>query len=65
MAGDAVGDYEAARSNGVYYYPILVRHEKESWTEFKEQAVDKLISGTYGGAYQEEKVKAFLDNLNG
>jgi phosphoglycolate phosphatase-like HAD superfamily hydrolase len=63
MAGDAVGDYEAARSNGVYYYPILVRHEKESWSEFKEQAVDHLINGTYGGAYQDEKVKAFLDNL--
>lgn len=63
MTGDAPGDYDAAKKNGVYYYPILVRHEKESWEEFKETAVGKLLDGSYGGAYQEEKVQAFLDNL--
>lgn len=63
MAGDAVGDYEAAKSNGVYYYPILVRHEKESWAEFKDTAVTKLTEGNYGGAYQQEKLDAFMDNL--
>ncbi len=64
MTGDAPGDYDAATKNGVYYYPILVKHEKESWVEFLETAVDKLISGAYGGAYQEEKVAAFLKNLS-
>ena len=63
MTGDAPGDYDAAKKNGVYYYPILVRHEKESWEEFRETAVGKLLDGSYGGAYQEEKVQAFLDNL--
>ena len=65
MTGDAPGDYDAAKKNGVFYYPILVRHEKESWDEFCETAVPHLLDGTYGGAYQEEKVKAFLDNLGG
>lgn len=63
MTGDAPGDLDAARANGVYYYPILVRREGESWQEFRSTAVDKLVSGAYGGAYQQEKVEAFLDNL--
>lgn len=63
MAGDAVGDYEAAKKNDVYYYPILVRHEKESWFEFRETAVSKLITGNFGGAYQQEKLDAFMNNL--
>ncbi len=63
MAGDAVGDYEAAKKNDVYYYPILVRHEKESWTEFRETAVSKLVEGNFGGAYQQEKLDAFMNNL--
>lgn len=63
MTGDAAGDYEAAKSNGVFFYPILVRHEQESWQEFKEKAVSKLIDGNYGETYQKEKTDAFMDNL--
>lgn len=63
MTGDAVGDYDAAQKNGVYYYPILVRHEKESWQEFREAAVDRLIAGSYGGDYQQARVDAFMENL--
>ena len=51
---------DAAKSNGVYYYPILVRHEGKSWAEFRETAVDKLTGGICGGAYQ---LETFLDNL--
>lgn len=63
MVGDAPGDKDAAKKNGVYYYPILVRREKESWEEFVTTAVGKLVDGTYGGEYQEKKEKEFLDNL--
>ncbi len=63
MCGDAPGDMDAAEKNGVFYYPILVRHEKESWKEFQDKAVDKLLDGTYGGDYQQKKTEAFLDNL--
>lgn len=63
MTGDAVGDFDAAEKNDVFYYPIRVRHEKESWVEFKEKAVDNLINGNYGGIYQEAQIQAFLDNL--
>lgn len=63
MCGDAPGDMDAAEQNGVFFYPILVRHEKESWKEFREAAVEKLLDGTYGGGYQQKKTEAFLDNL--
>lgn len=63
MCGDAPGDLDAAQRNGVFYYPILVRREKESWEEFREKAVNKLLEGSYGGSYQQEKIEAFLDNL--
>lgn len=63
MTGDAVGDYEAAKKNGVFYYPIRVRHEKESWEEFKSEAVDRLTKGTYAGEYQQKQINAFMDNL--
>jgi len=63
MVGDAPGDKDAAKKNGVYYYPILVKHEKESWDEFVEVAVGKLQDNAYGGAYQEEKETEFLNNL--
>lgn len=63
MTGDAPGDCKAALKNGVFYYPILVRRETESWKEFADTAVIKLMEGTYGGEYQEAKIKAFEDNL--
>lgn len=63
MTGDAVGDYEAAKKNGVFYYPIRVRHEKESWEEFKAEAVSRLTSGSFAGEYQQKQITAFMDNL--
>lgn len=63
MCGDAPGDMDAAEKNGVFYYPILVRHEKESWAEFVSEAFPRFMAGTYGGEYQEEKRRQFLENL--
>lgn len=63
MTGDAPGDLDAAKKNDVFYYPILVRKEKQSWDEFKETAVSKLLNGEYGGEYQKLKTEQFLTNL--
>ena len=63
MTGDAPGDYDAAKKNDVFYYPILVRHEKESWDEFRTVAISKLTSGEYGGEYHQQKIEEFLNNL--
>lgn len=63
MTGDASGDYEAASKNGVFFYPILVRHENESWEEFRNEGALRLFDGSYEGAYQEKKIAEFMDNL--
>lgn len=65
MCGDAVGDLEAAEKNGVYFYPVLVRHEDNSWEEFVTDALPHLLAGTYRGRYQQELIEKFLNNLNG
>ena len=62
MVGDAPGDKAAAEKNGVWFYPILVRHEAESWAELVSTALARLTSGAYapyGGALAEK----FLANL--
>ncbi len=64
MTGDALGDYEAAKKNGVHYYPILVKHEKASWSEFINEAVPRLKEKTYAGQYQHKKVDEFMKNLS-
>lgn len=64
MCGDAPGDLDAAKVNGVYYYPIKVNLEKESWIEFIEKGFNKLLDDTYKGNYQEEKNNEFIKNLS-
>lgn len=62
MCGDAPGDQAAAQKNGVAYYPILVRHETESWAGFGG-ALKTLETGGYAGAYQAARDAAFIENL--
>ena len=64
MVGDAPGDCDAAEKNNVYYYPILVNHEKESWEEAINIAFGKLQEGRYA-EYEVQKKKEFLANLGG
>ena len=64
MIGDAPGDCDAAEKNGVFYYPILVNHEKESWDEAVGVAFANLQFGAYAD-YGLQKKQAFLSNLGG
>ena len=64
MVGDAPGDCDAAEKNGVYYYPILVNHEKASWDEAIATAFIKLQDGEYA-EYEVQKKQDFLKNLGG
>lgn len=63
MCGDAPGDLQSAKSNEVNYYPILVKKEKESWQEFIDVAVDRLLNNSYAGVYQDLKISEFYKNL--
>lgn len=63
MVGDAPGDRDAAQKNGVLYYPILVKREKESWEHILAEALDKFLDNTYDGEYQQDMLKRFEENL--
>lgn len=64
MVGDAPGDCEAAEQNGVWFYPILVNWEEESWDAFRTEALSTFQDGNYG-ACQDEKKQVFVENLGG
>ena len=63
MVGDAMGDLDAAKQNGVYYFPILPGKEKESWQELVGEGLKRLENGTYRGEYQEKKIREFMENF--
>ncbi len=64
MVGDAPGDYEAAEESGVWFYPILVNWEEESWMEFVEKALTMFSNNDYSTC-QAEKKQVFVENLGG
>ncbi len=63
MVGDAPGDLAAAEKNNVFFYPILVGKEKFSWDRFKNEALGKLLDGSYAGKYQQMLIDEFNNNL--
>jgi hypothetical protein len=63
MVGDAPGDLDAALANGVWFYPIVVRKEGESWQKLKDEAYPRLLSGKFDEAYQRELLVAFNEAL--
>jgi len=59
MIGDAPGDYSAAKSNGVLFYPVNPGKEDASWKRFYEESLNKFFDGTYAGDYEKELIKEF------
>lgn len=63
MVGDAPGDLQAAETNGVLYYPILVGKEGFSWQRLADEALAKFQEGTFRGEYQQKLIDEFNANL--
>lgn len=63
MIGDALGDLNAAKENGVLFYPIIPNEGNESWKRFCEEAIDKFINGDYEGCYEDKMLCEFRDIL--
>lgn len=57
--GDALGDMNAARENGVGFYPVIPGYEEESWKRFYEEALDKFLNGEYAGGYEDKLIDEF------
>lgn len=62
MVGDAPGDKSAAEKNGVWFYPILVRHEAESWRELASEGLERFRQDDFD-PYAETKGQQFEQNL--
>ncbi len=63
MIGDAPGDLQAARANGVPFFPVVPHREAASWRRFADEALDRFLSGTYTGAYVEAVTAEFEARL--
>jgi len=63
MIGDAKGDLDAAKSNGVLFYPIIPGKEDKSWERFLNEGIEKIVIGTYTGTYEESLLKVFRKSL--
>lgn len=63
MVGDASGDQKAAETNGVFFYPILVKHEAESWLKLNGEALNLFKEGKADGEYQKSLIKKFYENF--
>ena len=62
MIGDAPGDMSAAEANGVFFFPVLVGKEKESWDELGE--VLKAFTTTGLDSKLQKQLKAkFIQHL--
>ena len=64
MVGDAPGDRGAAEANGVWFYPILVTREYESWRELPG-IVKRLAGNAFGRDDQKWLLEEFVNNLQG
>ena len=65
MVGDAMGDAQAAAANGVAFVPVLPGREAESWRRLQEEALPKLLHGTFSPEYQNELIAALRSALHG
>jgi phosphoglycolate phosphatase-like HAD superfamily hydrolase len=63
MIGDAPGDYKAAKSNEVLFFPIVPHREEESWKELFEEGLDRFFTGKFAGEYEKKKFAEFDASL--
>ncbi len=63
MVGDAPGDLAAAQSAGVFFFPILVKKEKDSWEKFCKEGLERLLTDNFASEYQEQLIREFQENL--
>lgn len=63
MIGDAEGDLEAAKDNGVLFFPVIPGHEVHSWKRLLNEALPRFVNGTYSGSYENALIAEFKNTL--
>lgn len=64
MLGDALGDYNAARSANIRFYPIIPGREEQSWLRFEEKYEEIFFSGRYDENCEKELMQEFYEALH-
>ncbi|MDO4635882.1 MAG: HAD hydrolase-like protein [Streptococcus sp.] len=64
MIGDSPGDLDAANSNDVLFYPILVNDEEKSWDNLLNIELKFILNGEYFKKRQNILVEQFWKNLS-
>jgi phosphoglycolate phosphatase-like HAD superfamily hydrolase len=59
MVGDAPGDYSAAVANHALFFPINPGGEEASWRKFCDEGIDRFLSRTFAGDYQQQLLDEF------
>lgn len=63
MIGDAKGDLDASKSNGILFYPIIPGYEDKSWERFLNEGFKRFTNKTYSGIYENSLINEFLKVL--
>jgi phosphoglycolate phosphatase-like HAD superfamily hydrolase len=63
MVGDAKGDLDAAKNNGVLFYPIIPGKEDTSWEHFLNEGLGNFETGVFEGSYENKLLKEFRKYL--
>jgi len=63
MIGDARGDLDAAKKNGILFFPIIPGREDKSWERFMNEGFEKFTSNDFAGKYEHELLLEFEKSL--
>ena len=63
MIGDAKGDLDAAKNNGILFFPIIPGKEDQSWTRFLNEGLKYFTEGKYAGSYESLLLEEFRSSL--
>jgi phosphoglycolate phosphatase-like HAD superfamily hydrolase len=63
MIGDAKGDLDAAKNNGILFFPIIPGMEDKSWSRFLNEGLENFIRCKYAGSYENLLLEEFISSL--
>lgn len=63
IIGDAPSDLQAAKDAGTLFFPIVPGREEASWQRFFQEGLDRLVRGTFAGAYAEKLLAEYRKQL--
>ncbi|MBK7628010.1 MAG: HAD hydrolase-like protein [Bacteroidales bacterium] len=63
MIGDAKGDLDAAKANGIHFFPVIPGREDKSWEVFNNVALNRFLTDTYCGKFEDDLIKEFMKAL--